>query len=163
MYRADAGAVAAGVPSLELMENAGRAVAEEIVRRFGARPVRVACGPGNNGGDGLVVARYLKRWGWKVTVALYGDRAELKGDAGVMAGRWDGSVEPLGVPMGTGLIVDALFGAGLSREFPADLAAGEYTLVFGMYRWPSLERLPMHNGPTRQADDVARVPITITR
>jgi hypothetical protein len=46
---------------------------------------------------------------------------------------------------------------------PADLAAGEYTLVFGMYRWPSLERLQMHSGANRQADDVARVPITIER
>ncbi len=46
---------------------------------------------------------------------------------------------------------------------PADLPAGEYTLVFGMYRWPSLERLPMHSDATRQTDDVARVPITITR
>ncbi len=46
---------------------------------------------------------------------------------------------------------------------PADLAAGEYTLVFGMYRWPSLERLQMHSGETRQADDVARVPLTIAR
>jgi hypothetical protein len=46
---------------------------------------------------------------------------------------------------------------------PADLPAGEYTLVFGMYHWPSLERLPMHSGATRQADDVARLPITIIR
>src|SRR5215213_9752641 len=46
---------------------------------------------------------------------------------------------------------------------PADLPIGEYTLIFGMYHWPSLERLPMHNGATRQADDVARVQITITR
>jgi hypothetical protein len=46
---------------------------------------------------------------------------------------------------------------------PADLPAGEYTLVFGMYRWPSLERLQMHRGATRQADDVARVLITIIR
>ena len=46
---------------------------------------------------------------------------------------------------------------------PADLPAGDYTLVFGMYRWPSLERLQMHSGSTRQADDVARVPITISR
>jgi len=46
---------------------------------------------------------------------------------------------------------------------PAELAAGEYTLVFGMYRWPSLERLQMYSGATRQADDVARVPITIER
>jgi hypothetical protein len=46
---------------------------------------------------------------------------------------------------------------------PADLAPGEYTLVFGMYRWPSLERLEMRSGKTRQADDVARLAITIER
>ncbi len=122
MYRADALAVEAGVPSLKLMENAGRAVADEIVRRYGARPTLVLCGPGNNGGDGFVAARHLKRWGWPMRVALLGDRASLKGDAAAMVSRWDGSVEQ-GVDIaGAGLIVDALFGAGLSKDFPDQLA-----------------------------------------
>ena len=123
MYRADALAVAAGVPSLTLMENAGRAVAEEIVRRYGARTVLVLCGPGNNGGDGFVAARYLKRWGWEVRVALHGERGALKGDAAVMAAKWHGAVEQ-GIAIGSAaLIVDALFGAGLSQDFPEPIAA----------------------------------------
>jgi hydroxyethylthiazole kinase-like uncharacterized protein yjeF len=122
MYQADALAVKAGVPSLILMENAGRAVAEEIVRRFGARKTLVLCGPGNNGGDGFVVARYLKRWGWPVRLALLGDHERLKGDAAAMAATWTGDVEQ-GVSVGDAeLVVDALFGAGLSKDFPAALA-----------------------------------------
>ncbi len=123
MYRADALAVQAGVPSLALMESAGRAVAEEIVRRYGARPSLVLCGPGNNGGDGFVVARFLKTWGWPVRLALLGSRQALKGDAATMAARWDGPLEEVEEVQGAGLIIDALFGAGLSRDFPAELAA----------------------------------------
>lgn len=122
MYRADALAVAAGVASLTLMETAGRAVAEEVVRRFGARPVLVLCGPGNNGGDGFVAARWLKRWGWPVRLALLGQRQALTGDAAVMASRWDGPVEEEINLTGAGLLIDALFGAGLSKDFPAHLA-----------------------------------------
>ena len=123
MYRADALAIAAGVSSLALMETAGRAVAEEIVRRFAARTTLVLCGPGNNGGDGFVAARHLAAWGWPVRVALLGSRDALKGDAAAMAARWHGPVEAVTAIAGAGLIVDALFGAGLSRAFPADLAA----------------------------------------
>lgn len=122
MYRADALAVKAGTSSLTLMENAGRAVADEIVRRYGARPVLVLCGPGNNGGDGFVIARHLKRWGWPVRLALLGERQALRGDAAVMAELWDGVVEPAVGVDGARLIVDALFGAGLSRDFPSELA-----------------------------------------
>ena len=123
MYRADALTIAGGVASFALMDNAGRAVAEEIVRRYGARTTLVLCGPGNNGGDGFVAARYLKHWDWPVRVALLGERAGLTGDAALMANGWQGVVEPVVDVRGAGLIVDALFGAGLSRDFPADLAA----------------------------------------
>ena len=122
MYRADALAVKAGVPSLDLMENAGRAMAEEIARRYGARATLVLCGPGNNGGDGFVVARYLKRWGWPVRLALLGERDRLKGDAAAVAAKWDGAVESSVELRGAGLIVDAIYGAGLSKDFPSELA-----------------------------------------
>lgn len=121
MYRADALAVAAGVASLTLMERAGRAVAEEILRRFGARPTLVLCGPGNNGGDGYVVARLLRDWGWPVRVALLGETARLTGDAAIMAKRWGGPFESLTSLDGAGLVVDALFGAGLSKPLPDKL------------------------------------------
>lgn len=125
MYRADALAVKAGVSSLTLMENAGRAVACEIVRRYGAQPTLIACGPGNNGGDGFVVARHLKAWGWNVRVGLLGDRTKLSGDAADMAAKWDGPIQNLPSALQQkdfGLIVDALFGVGLSRDFPAAMA-----------------------------------------
>lgn len=118
MYRADAAAAKSGIPSLELMEAAGRGIVRELCRRWPTpRPVTVLCGPGNNGGDGFVVARILLGMGWPVRVALLGKWDALKGDAAVNAGRWSGSVEPLGPDVldGCGLVVDALFGAGLGR------------------------------------------------
>ena len=118
MYQADSGAIAAGVSGLQLMEAAGTAVADEIRLRWTPRPTVVLCGPGNNGGDGFVVARLLQTSGWPVTVALLSDRKTLKGDAAAMAGRWDGPTVALApdVLPGAGLIVDALFGAGLARD-----------------------------------------------
>ena len=64
--------VAAGTPSIDLMENAGEAVGPEIVNRWSARPVTVLCGPGNNGGDGFVTASYLAKADWPVRVAHLG-------------------------------------------------------------------------------------------
>ncbi|MDX2224771.1 MAG: NAD(P)H-hydrate epimerase, partial [Rhodospirillaceae bacterium] len=118
MYAADRAAIAAGAPSLDLMEAAGVAVVREIVRRWTRRPVAVLCGPGNNGGDGFVIARVLQSEGWPVRVALWGAPADLKGDAAINAARWQqggGAIAPLDAwAIGDStLVVDALFGAGL--------------------------------------------------
>jgi hydroxyethylthiazole kinase-like uncharacterized protein yjeF len=118
MGRADRLAVERGTPSLALMENAGRGVAREARNLLGAgRRIVVFCGPGNNGGDGFVAARYLGEGGAEVHVALLGERPALKGDAAVMAQRWGGDVAPL-TPAAidnADVVVDALFGAGLAR------------------------------------------------
>lgn len=118
MYRADAAAAASGVPTLSLMEAAGRAVAAAIRRRWRPRPLCVLCGPGNNGGDGFVVARLLRAEGWPVRVGLLGAADRLRGDARVNAERWAGAILPLDDPHlleREPLVVDALFGAGLAR------------------------------------------------
>ena len=87
MYRADAAAIAGGTSGDALMEAAGAAITLEIRKRWDTRPVSILCGPGNNGGDGFVVARLLDRAGWPVRVALLGDRTALKGDAALNAQR----------------------------------------------------------------------------
>lgn len=125
MGAADRAAIGAGTPGLELMEQAGAAVAEAVVRRFDPQPTLVLCGPGNNGGDGYVVARLLKQRGWPVEVRALGDPAT--DDAKAMAARWDGPTQPLNGELGEALVIDALFGAGLSRalEGPAAHAAAQ--------------------------------------
>ncbi|MEK9754516.1 MAG: NAD(P)H-hydrate epimerase, partial [Rhodospirillaceae bacterium] len=125
MYRADALAVEAGISSLELMENAGQGIADAIQARWLPCPLIVLAGPGNNGGDGFVVARLLQEAGWPVKVALLGDVSNLKCDAAVNVGRWRGDVRPLGIDVldGAELVIDALFGAGLAR--PLEGAAAE--------------------------------------
>jgi NAD(P)H-hydrate epimerase len=117
MAEADRLTIASGIAELDLMENAGRPVAREIMRRWSPRRVVVLCGPGNNGGDGFVVARRLAEADWPVRVALMMRRAGLPSAAAHHASLWRGEVEPLGVAaLGDAeLVVDAIFGAGLSR------------------------------------------------
>ena len=125
MYRADAMAIETGVPGVVLMENAGTACADAICARFEPCETVVLCGGGNNGGDGLVIARLLRERGWPVRAALIGEGADYSGDAAVMFGRWAGACEALAPAAiaGAGLIVDAIFGAGLSRAVQGVAAA----------------------------------------
>jgi NAD(P)H-hydrate epimerase len=117
MAAADRAAISRGVPSLDLMEAAGAAVARMVQRHHPKGTVLVLCGPGNNGGDGFVAARLLKQAGRTVTLALLGSRDALKGDAEAMARRWSAAVLPATplLVMQADVIVDALFGAGLSK------------------------------------------------
>ena len=123
MMAADRAAVEAGTPAFLLMERAGGAVAEAVMARWSPRPVLVLCGPGANGGDGYIAASRLAEAGWPVTLAAR-DPAALRGDAAEAAKAWTGEVRNLGraeAPGLDGVVIDALFGAGLKR--PLDDAA----------------------------------------
>jgi ADP-dependent NAD(P)H-hydrate dehydratase / NAD(P)H-hydrate epimerase len=106
-----------GVPSLELMEAAGRAVAAVTGEVAGEGPIRVVCGKGNNGGDGLVAARYLAEAGFEVEALLLWPATELRGDAAANLERF-GAEHVEGDPSarlaGSGAVVDAIFGTGFS-------------------------------------------------
>jgi len=126
MGEADRLAVEGGVPSLTLMEEAGKHVANLVVEEAELRlqtDIAVLCGPGNNGGDGYVAARLLKGMGYNVWVESYGDPTQLKGDAFEMYRRWDnvGDTRLISAEISAGIVVDALFGAGLSRPLEHDL------------------------------------------
>ena len=118
MISADTETSLNGTAAHVLMGNVGRAVVVELTKRWRAQPTRVLCGPGNNGGDGFVIARLLKERGWPVKLSLLGNLNSLSGDALRMAKRWKGETEALDISClnNETLIVDALFGAGLTRE-----------------------------------------------
>ncbi|MBK19005.1 MAG: bifunctional ADP-dependent NAD(P)H-hydrate dehydratase/NAD(P)H-hydrate epimerase [Rhodospirillaceae bacterium] len=126
MYAADAAAIAQGTTGDVLMENAGKATADQIVRRWPKQPATILCGPGNNGGDGFVIARHLSEKGWPVQLALFGEPNALTGDAAKMASLWIGEPEDFDTSIlpKKGIVVDALFGAGLTRDIegkPAEI------------------------------------------
>src|SRR5215475_6777930 len=117
MAEADRLAIAGGIPGIDLMERAGRAVADATVKMQRQR-VMVVAGPGNNGGDGFVAARCLSDDGFLVRLCFIGDPKALRGDAAVAAARWRGAVEvasPAAL-VGSDVVIDALFGAGLHRN-----------------------------------------------
>jgi len=125
MAEADRRTIVAGTPGVELMERAGRAVAEHAaaIAPPGGR-VAVLCGPGNNGGDGFVAARLLRERGHEVELALLGAGKALKGDAATAAQRWNGKIVSIQEALADAdIVVDALFGAGLARDLDGDARA----------------------------------------
>lgn len=124
MTAADRAAIDAGTPGTLLMQRAGEAAADAILDRWTPRPVVVLCGPGNNGGDGYVAARRLADIGWEVRTASLG-RNNLKGDAAQASATWGGPDAALSSTScdGAELVVDALFGAGLSRPLSPEVQA----------------------------------------
>src|SRR5674476_1004939 len=118
MAEADRLTIAGGMAGIELMQSAGRAVADAAGALLQGRRVVIVAGPGNNGGDGFVAARHLTARGYAVRVSFVGDRKRLKGDAALAAERWSGPVEAAAPVALTDcdIVIDALFGAGLDRE-----------------------------------------------
>jgi ADP-dependent NAD(P)H-hydrate dehydratase / NAD(P)H-hydrate epimerase len=120
--KAEQAAIDGGTSVEALMERAGEALAEAVYRYAGKLPVLVLAGPGNNGGDGYVAARYLAARGIAVRVAAL---AEPGAAAAQRArGEWTGAVEPLADDTAPApVLVDALFGTGLKRGLDSDVAA----------------------------------------
>ncbi|TNE36979.1 MAG: NAD(P)H-hydrate dehydratase [Alphaproteobacteria bacterium] len=129
MREADRLTIEGGTLGIELMEEAGRICAEVIAELFEPQEVLVLCGPGNNGGDGFVIARHLEQWGWDVRLACEAPIEELGGDAVIAAGRWHAItarknptlLKDLDLRSAT-LFIDAMFGTGLARNLEGHLA-----------------------------------------
>jgi hydroxyethylthiazole kinase-like uncharacterized protein yjeF len=124
MGEADRLTAEGGTSLLRLMESAGQAVVDAILDRYYQMPVLVLAGPGNNAGDGFVIARMLRDRGWPVHLCLFGDRDRLKGEAAANAGKWTGRIESFSTDLvhEGDMVVDALLGAGLDRDVTGKMA-----------------------------------------
>ena len=118
MKDADSAMIAIGIPGYALMQKAGEAVATTIMAHYSPCNVLVLAGSGNNGGDGFVAAQTLREAGWPVHVACTVERASLSVDVLRAAKDYEGEVVPFTLAAfdNAQLVVDALFGAGLSRD-----------------------------------------------
>jgi ADP-dependent NAD(P)H-hydrate dehydratase / NAD(P)H-hydrate epimerase len=135
MRACEASAERAGISTRELMERAGRALADRALRMAAPEGrLAVLCGPGNNGGDGLVAARHLAQGGRQVLVVLVASAKALKGDAranlealNAMGGSAAGALADF-TPQPGDVAVDALLGTGLNRAPEGALADAIHTL-----------------------------------
>ncbi|WP_260599132.1 NAD(P)H-hydrate dehydratase [Sphingomonas endolithica] len=117
MRAAEDAVIAAGTTVESLMDRAGQHIAAAVRRLAGSNPILILCGPGNNGGDGYVAARLLHKAGLKVRVAALGD--PKTDPARAAKARWPGPVEPFATAQPAPILIDALFGTGLTRGLDA--------------------------------------------
>ena len=143
MGEADRLTIAGGTPGRDLMARAGEAVARcvmDIHRQGVGTHVLVLCGPGNNGGDGFVAATVLRDNGYDVRVALLGAPDALRGDAAWAKELWAGAIDDAAqVAIEADLVIDGLFGAGLSR----DLDGATRALVERVNEWRAVAGHPV--------------------
>ncbi|WP_102109938.1 NAD(P)H-hydrate dehydratase [Oceaniglobus roseus] len=158
------------VTGLELMERAGRGAVEAMLAEWpalasGGHRAAVLCGPGNNGGDGFVVARLLHDRGWEITLYLFGDPAKLPPDARTNHDRWCqlGKVLPWPGPdtphdpRNSDLIVDALFGTGLTRGLSFDSGFGSMLPGRDLRNQPGSPRVVALDVPSGLCSDSGRL------
>ncbi|MGH7559113.1 MAG: NAD(P)H-hydrate dehydratase [Gemmatimonadota bacterium] len=173
MAAVDRAATVAGLPGAALMESAGRETAREIRRRW-PRPGRagILVGGGNNGGDGLVVARYLVEAGWAVELRLFLDPDRLSGDAAL---QWT-LIEPMGLPRrmireagdpldptDATVLVDALLGTGLKGDVREPMRSAILAVQAGSVPVVAVDTPSGLDGATGQVRGVAcRATVTVT-
>ncbi|VXC94827.1 NAD(P)H-hydrate dehydratase [Sphingomonas sp. AX6] len=121
MRAAEAAALGSGISQAELMARAGMGVAREVHRHVQGRAVLVLAGPGNNGGDAYVAARLLSQWGHDVMVAALGEARE--GAAAEARHAWRGPVVALADAPPRAVLVDGVFGTGLTRAIEPSVAS----------------------------------------
>lgn len=118
MYEAERAVFATGRSSFALMQQAGEGVADLLQKHYPTGTIRVLCGPGGNGGDGLIAATRLASFGRSVSVFLLAPGTALRGDCRRAFDTWAGPIAPLSDAIGSReeITLDALFGGGLSRS-----------------------------------------------
>ena len=149
MTAADHAAVDAGTPSRTLMERAGAAVAEAVAARYPKGPVRVLAGPGNNGGDAYVAGRLLEAKGWPVSLEALAPPKSA--DAISAAEDWGRSADPLKDAADESIVIDGLFGAGLDRPLPPEVARLARNLERARARVAAIDTPSGLSGDTGQA------------
>lgn len=164
MRAAEQAAVDKGTSFEQLMENAGQAAAADILQHCaGRQTVLIVCGKGNNGGDGLVIARVLQQHGWQVDIALVcgkilsdlseRNRQRLNGLPGITFLNEEGLSGRLNTKNAYDVVIDGIFGTGFSGRLPQNIVAVCETLNASDGLKIALDMPTGLNGDTAECDE----------